>query len=238
MKISMKKVALGLSAGALALGGFAYAQGGPGGPGRHGPMMDADGDGVVTRAEAQASAAAMFTRMDVNKDGKIDAADREARRTQRKEEMFARLDTDKNGSISKAEFMAAKGPGDGRRGGPGMDGPPPEGMARGDGPAMGPDGKPGPRGDKERGGRHHGAMHGKGHGPRGGGMMTMADTNNDGAISQAEFTAAAMKHFDMMDANKDGKVTAEERKAAHEKMKAEWKSKKGERKPAPTGSAN
>ena len=216
MKISMKKVALGLSAGALALGGFAYAQGGPG---RHGPMMDADGDGVVTRAEAQASAAAMFTRMDVNKDGKIDAADREARRTQRKEEMFARLDTDKNGSISKAEFMAAKAPGDGRRGGPGMDG--------------------------ERGGRHHAGMRGEGkrhgrmHHARGpGGMMMMADTDKDGAVTQAEFTAASMKHFDMMDSDKDGKVTAEERKAAHEKMKAMWKARKGTPKPAPTGSAN
>ena len=47
-------------------------------------------------------------------------------------------------------------------------------------------------------------------------MLKMADTNNDGAISQAEFTAAALKHFDQMDANHDGKVTQDERQAARE----------------------
>lgn len=62
-------------------------------------------------------------------------------------------------------------------------------------------------------------------GRRGGGMMgmaRMADTNNDGAISQAEFVAAALKRFDAMDTNKDGTVTPQERQAAREQMKAKW----------------
>lgn len=234
----MKKAMIGLTAGTMLVGGVAIAQNATERPApeQRGPKMDADGDGVITRAEAQASAAAMFARMDVNKDGKIDSADREARQQQRREEMFARLDTDKDGSISKAEFMADKGP-RGMRG-PGMegpDGPPPPGAPGMDGPEMdGPpppppaDGQPGKRGP--HGGKHHRGM---GHGGPRGGMMMMGDANKDGAITQAEFTAAAMKHFDMMDANKDGKVTTEERKAAHQKMKAEWKAKKGERKAPP-----
>jgi len=53
-------------------------------------------------------------------------------------------------------------------------------------------------------------------------MMAMArdaDTNKDGAISQAEFMAAAMKRFDAEDTNHDGKITKEERAAAHEARK-------------------
>jgi len=61
----------------LAVSGAAIAHnhGAGHGPGHGDPM----GDKTVTRAEAQTHAAAMFARMDVNKDGKIDAGDREAR---------------------------------------------------------------------------------------------------------------------------------------------------------------
>ena len=45
-----------------------------------------------------------------------------------------------------------------------------------------------------------------------------ADTNGDGALSKAEADAAGMKrlsaNFDKIDANKDGKITPEEMKAA------------------------
>ena len=55
----------------------------------------------------------------------------------------------------------------------------------------------------------------------GGGMMLrMADTNNAGAVTRDEAMAAALKHFDAMDANKDGQVTKAERQAAMEKMGA------------------
>jgi len=48
-----------------------------------------------------------------------------------------------------------------------------------------------------------------GHGGRGGGMMR-ADTNGDGNISRAEFTAQAEARFARMDKNGDGFITADE----------------------------
>jgi Ca2+-binding EF-hand superfamily protein len=47
------------------------------------------------------------------------------------------------------------------------------------------------------------------------------DMDGDGVISRAEFLANAAKRFDAMDTNKDGQLTADERKAAHEKKWAE-----------------
>lgn len=106
-----KKMTIGLSVAALALAGVAYAQ-----PGMF-AKPDANGDGVVTRSEAQAHADQMFARMDVNGDGKLDQADREARHAA----MFDRIDTNNDGQISKAEFEAkprwGKGDGEGKRGG-------------------------------------------------------------------------------------------------------------------------
>ena len=57
---------------------------------------------------------------------------------------------------------------------------------------------------------------GKG-GPRGA-HLRAADKDGDGALSKAEAEAAGMKrlveNFDRLDANKDGKVTREEMRAA------------------------
>lgn len=220
MKSTRSRITLGLSVAALAIGGMAYAQS-DAAPNHGMHLGDADGNGVVTRAEAQAAATAMFTRMDVNKDGKLDKADRAAGRAAMQDRMFEKLDTDKNGAISKSEFAAHHGP---DRDGPGRDH---EGMghgamghgAMGHG-AMGNDMADGPKGPGKGGMRGH---------RMGGGMMMMArmaDTDKDGALSQAEFTAAAAKHFDMADANHDGQITAAERQAMHEKMKAEWQAKK------------
>lgn len=148
-----------------------------------GAKGDADGNGVLTRAEAQAHAAQMFAKMDANKDGKLDAADRAARHVEMQAKMFERLDANKDGSISKAEWdqhgadRAAKraDAGEGKR----------DGM----------------RGHHGKRGGHRGMMMGK------------ADTDGDKAISQAEFQTAALARFDAADANKDGQVTAEERQA-------------------------
>ncbi|KHK92408.1 hypothetical protein LK12_06265 [Novosphingobium malaysiense] len=205
----MTKLTLGLSVAALSIGGIAYAQPGRGG----GPMMDMDGNGTVTRAEAKQASDAMFTRMDVNNDGKLDQADRQARHEARRAEMFAMLDTDNDGSISRDEFMAMSPHGRGM-GGPGMDGPQGPGMRGADGDGKGWHGK-----------RHHG------HHGRHGGMMRMAkmaDTNNDGAVSKAEFDAAAEKHFAMVDTDNDGTITQAERQAAHAKMKAQWQARKAD----------
>lgn len=51
--------------------------------------------------------------------------------------------------------------------------------------------------------------------------VRLGDGNGDGVVTRAEFLAQAAKRFDMMDANKDGQLTPEERKAARDTMRAE-----------------
>src|SRR3546814_7249947 len=64
----------------------------------------ADGNGGRTRAEAQANADDKFARIDANKDGKVDAADREAARAAMQAKRFASFDANSDGSISKTEW--------------------------------------------------------------------------------------------------------------------------------------
>ena len=113
----MKKTLIGLSALALGLAGAAHAQDAmPGG--------DPLGDKTVTKAEFQARGTAVFDKMDANRDGKLDAADRAAHNGQK----FDRTDANRDGALSRDEFMAAhqRGPADGRadgkRGGAGHGG--------------------------------------------------------------------------------------------------------------------
>ncbi len=124
---------------------------------------------------------------------------------------FDRLDTDKNGQLSREEFSARPQRPDGAQ------------AAR-------------PEGGKRQG------WAGKGHGRGGrhGGMMMgrMADANKDGAITQAEFTAAATQRFDRMDGNKDGQVTKEERQAARAAMRQEWQNRRAASPSAPAQPAN
>jgi Ca2+-binding EF-hand superfamily protein len=44
------------------------------------------------------------------------------------------------------------------------------------------------------------------------------DSNKDGSLSRAELVGSATERFDRADANKDGTVTADERKAAHQRF--------------------
>jgi Ca2+-binding EF-hand superfamily protein len=74
------------------------------------------------------------------------------------------------------------------------------------------------------GGRHHGGMM----------MGKMADGN--ATVTQAEFVQKALERFDAMDANRDGTVTKEERQAARQAMRENWKNRAGQS--APTRSAN
>jgi hypothetical protein len=196
MEMNMKtQIVLGLSLAVLIGAGGAYAA-----QRQVKPKLDADGNGVITRAEAQTGAASLFARMDINKDGKLDQADWRLRRETMKTHLFERLDADKDGQLTKTEFLADRGPGM-REQGYRNDGDGSAGFGRGHG-------------------RHGGTMTG-----RRGGMMAMAkmaDTNGDGAISQAEFTNAALARFDAMDTNKDGQVTQAERQAARDQVKARW----------------
>ena len=193
----MKKTLIGLSFVALAAGGVAIAQ--PmGGPGRD-PMAGK----TVTRAEAQTRAAEMFARMDANKDGKLDASDRQASRDARQKERFDRLDANKDGSLSREEFNTRP---DRTR-----DGQKAEGK----------------RGDGEHFGRHHrgGGRHHGGHGGWGGrGMGGMKA--DQAPVTKAEFIANRLARFDAADADKNGTVTSAEHKAQRDKMRAEWQAKR------------
>ncbi len=203
----MKKLTIGLSLAALTLaGGTLAAQTAPAQNGApHGDWANK----TMTRADAQAHAAQLFAKFDANHDGKLDAADRAAHQAQ----MFDRIDTDHNGAISRDEFVAMHQRG--AMGGAGM-----HGMDRG------------------AGGMDHGhAMGGHrlgGHGMGGhGSMAKMADTNGDGAISRDEFVAAAVKHFDGVDTDRNGTITPAERQAAHASMKAKWQARRGAATPPP-----
>ena len=86
--------------GALALtSGIALAAGQPHGMGDR-PMGD------MTRAQAIQMANEHFDRMDANKDGKIDSADRAAMHAKMAADMFDRTDANHDGMISRDEWNA------------------------------------------------------------------------------------------------------------------------------------
>lgn len=168
-------------------------------------------DGVMTRAEVQGHAAQMFAKMDANKDGKIDATDRAARHAEMQAKRFAALDANSDGNISKGEWDQRAADRSERKD---------KRVAAGE---AGHGKRDGMRG-------HHGKR--GGHGMRGGhGGWMKADANGDKAITQAEFQTAALARFDAADANKDGQVTPEERKA----QRGEWRAKRGAAPAAPAG---
>lgn len=198
----MKRFTLALSAAALALtaaaGGAALAQQHDMKHGMRGMMGDPMGDATITRPEAQAKAAAMFDKLDVNHDGKLDQADRAAKIA----EHFDRMDTNHDGSLSRDEFVASH-----------------QNMGR---EGMGHEGmEPG-----KMGGEGHGKMGRPGMGMMGG-MMGAMDANHDRTITRAEFTAGALTRFDAADANHDGKLTKEERRAAMRAHMQERRGKMG-----------
>ena len=206
----MNKITLGLSAAALAIaaaaGTGAYAaqeHGGHHGRAMHGMMADPFGDATITRADAQAKATAMFDKMDVNHDGKLDGADRTARIS----EHFDKMDANRDGTLSRQEFIAAHEQAmKDHAGADGDRGPRHEGMGH---EGMGPEGM-GHKGMGREGMRPNGPMAGM-------------DGNGDRTITRAEFLAGAMKHFDAADANHDGKLTKEERRAAHQAHRREMR---------------
>ncbi len=67
------------------------------------------------------------------------------------------------------------------------------------------------------------------HGHKGGGHLEKLDTNGDGTVARAEAEAAALVQFGEIDANKDGFLTQDEMKSAHEARRAEMKAKWAEK---------
>jgi len=209
----MKKL---LIAGTVLLAGTALAQTPPAVP--PAPVAPMGGQ-VTTRDEVVAKVREHFGRMDTDRNGSITSQEvmerhtkmegRQALRRQHGEggaphvmvhkgprgdanSAFDRLDADKNGWIGRDEFAKAHEQRIERR-------------------IVMRDKADAPKDGKEVR-RHVRRMHGPGgFGAR---MVVMADTNNDGQITLSEAETLALQHFDQMDANRDGQLTREERRAA------------------------
>lgn len=61
-------------------------------------------------------------------------------------------------------------------------------------------------------------MHGRGFGAH---LFAIADADHDGRVSLQEAESAALRHFDRIDLNHDGKITPDERAQARERMRAD-----------------
>lgn len=220
--------------------------------GPRGPMLnleraDTNGDGEISLAEAKAQGAARFARMDVNADGSLDKADRETmadqrfakadansdgevtrdemtaareareakfaerrdtRAAEREARMFETLDKDGSGGLSQAEMAAAK-------------------ALRGEARAE--------RRGERRGGERKGRRGGRGGNDGAMAMMRGADSDNDKAVSRAEFDAAIEARFARLDTDGSGTISAQEREAAKSMRRGQGSGPRGDR-PAGAGS--
>lgn len=205
--LTLAAVAASLMIGTTAGGAFAQDRGDRrDGPGRGGPEVmfvqmlqqhDINKDGKISKEEANAAGTALFASIDADKDGVLTPGEmrqhREAMREERKAAMQA----------MRAEREAAR-----------ADAPtPPDGAPQEQ--AMNDDG-PG-RDGRDHDGKRHGWHNeradrgGDRDGMRGEGrMMRVADTDENGQISQAEATAMADRMFTRMDRNKDGFISADD----------------------------
>ncbi|MBA3666833.1 MAG: EF-hand domain-containing protein [Sphingomonas sp.] len=207
-----------LTAAGLALcAGAAIAQTAP--PAAAAPLVRM-ADHVMTRGEVQAKVRDHFARFDADQDGTISTAEI----AQLHGAMgghggprammhggghgdpaaaFDRLDANKDGMISRDEFakgremrMEKRVAINGRKGG-----------------------------GKRQMRVHRGGM-GMGMGMGGGRMIAMADSNHDGRVTLAEAEAMALQHFDKMDADRDGRVTRDERRAGRPLMIKQFREKR------------
>lgn len=201
----------------------------------------AAGQAAKSRADLQAAAQKRFLRMDADRDGFVTKAEADAltaRRGERREQranrfdpakIFAKLDADGNGSITRAEAEAARTARAERRQAKGK---PAAAHAvafgnlfeRADANRDGIlsraefDAAP-PRGGK----RHAGMRHGRGKGGMAARLITRGDANQDGRVSLAEAQQQAAARFDRLDRNRDGQVTREERIEARQQRRAQRK---------------
>jgi Ca2+-binding EF-hand superfamily protein len=171
--------------------------------------LDANHDGFITKDKVAAFDQKMThsMRIGARADERFERSrfDRRqgAARKQDRSALFDKLDTNHDGVISRQEFMAAR-PIQERRVMVMREAEPHSGQAMGEG--------------------HMHEMHMRQMGMHGGfaaHLFAMADTNHDGRVSLEEAEAAAIAHFDRMDLNHDGKITPDERRQAHQRMRAD-----------------
>lgn len=167
----------------------------------HFGKLDANKDGAITTAEVAESHAAFAARFK-DLEGKGPHVMRLERHHRDPKEAFDRLDANKDGSISRDEFAKAHEERTERR------------IVMREERKEKREEKRKEHHDGAKDGKdvHKRAMHwrGRGFGDR---MIVLADSDKDGRITLAEAEALALQHFDQMDANKDGQVTPEERRA-------------------------
>ncbi len=192
--MTIRKFALTALGAALVLSTTApMSMAAPRGPGRDGPPMrpelayvyllktaDTNKDGKVSKEEFAARQDALFTEIDANKDGSITPKEM---RDFRRAKMEAFRAANPRPERANAEGM------DGKKGGP-------EHAER--------DSK------RHEGRKHEGREGGKRPGGRVNAMFSMVDTDGDGQISKAEFTAAGEKMFTRLDKNNDGVISIDD----------------------------
>ncbi|MBS0256933.1 EF-hand domain-containing protein [Agrobacterium deltaense] len=198
MTMTTRKIALSALGAALLIGTAATASfAAPPAPGKgHGERMP---------IRQEAAFVHLLKVADSNKDGKISKEEFAARQ----DALFTEIDKDKDGSITpkemreyrqaKMEAFRAANPRPEREDAKAEDG-------------KGPEGKRAERhAEREHGGRFGHKGWGK-HGGKGAGfaLIRWADTDENGQVSKAEFTAAGEKMFERLDKNKDGVISIDD----------------------------
>lgn len=200
----MKRILLGAAALAVAIPAMAQVQ-------AQAPIAPR-ADMTHTRDQVVAKVRGHFARIDTNRDGFIAGDEMQTMRGKHQgmkrhmrdpSKAFERLDANRDGAISRDEFAKGLEMRKNRR------------MAM-----HGQAGAPGAPGATQHDGqRGMMKMHRMGGGRMGGGMMKMADLDRDGRVSLQEATTSALQRFDRVDANRDGRITPDERRHNRDQRK-------------------
>lgn len=198
----IRKFMMTVAAGALLTGGLAasHIAAAQDGPGRGGPR-----GGMMMMADA-------------NKDGNLTKAEL----TASLEARFAKMDANKDGKLSKEDWELRRQQRQEARFAQ-LDTDKNGQISKAEFTAK-PDrsAEAGKHGGPD--GRHWSGRHHRGFGK---GMKAGPDGAQAGPVTREQFVARGVAMFDRADANKDGTVTAEEMKAAHQAMRKAWQDRKG-----------